>query len=123
MILFLISILKNNIETVLGHENDTSLADIEKRLSELQAELLKLVSSKADYEKVVNEIYRLREEKQKVQLDNIGRDELKKRISDMGDFLREQSTALTEYDEPLVRRLIEKSPSTRTNSPWNLSPA
>ncbi|MPN29442.1 hypothetical protein SDC9_176895 [bioreactor metagenome] len=26
----------------------------------------------------------------------------------MGTFLREQSTALTEYDESLVRRLIEK---------------
>jgi site-specific DNA recombinase len=26
----------------------------------------------------------------------------------MGTFLREQSTALAEYDEPLVRRLIEK---------------
>lgn len=26
----------------------------------------------------------------------------------MGTFLREQPIALTEYDEPLVRRLIEK---------------
>jgi site-specific DNA recombinase len=26
----------------------------------------------------------------------------------MGTFLREQNTALVEYDEPLVRRLIEK---------------
>ncbi|HHT83271.1 MAG TPA: resolvase [Clostridiales bacterium] len=54
------------------------------------------------------EIYRLRDEKQKVQLDIIGRDELKKRIEDMGDFLKEQPTAITEYDESLVRRLIEK---------------
>ena len=35
-------------------------------------------------------------------------DELKKRITDMGDFLQKQPTAITEYDEPLVRRLIEK---------------
>ena len=103
-----LSILKNNIEAVLSHENDTTLADIDKRLEELQTELLKLASSKADYEDVADEIYRLREEKQKVQLDNVGRDELKKRITDMGDFLRKQPTAITEYDEPLVRRLIEK---------------
>ncbi len=51
---------------------------------------------------------RLRDEKQKVQLDIIGRNELKKRIADMGDFLRKQPPAITEYDEPLVRRLIEK---------------
>ncbi|MGB8454495.1 MAG: hypothetical protein WCD89_19470 [Anaerocolumna sp.] len=41
-------------------------------------------------------------------MENAGRDELKKRIADMGTFLREQPTVLTEYDEPLVRQLIEK---------------
>ena len=69
---------------------------------------MKLASSKADYEDVADEIYRLREEKQKVQLESAGRDDLKKRISDMNIFLREQPTAITEYDEPLIRRLIEK---------------
>ncbi|HOM98457.1 MAG TPA: recombinase family protein, partial [Acetomicrobium sp.] len=103
-----LSILKKNIETVLNHENDTTLADIDKRLEELQTELLKLASSKADYEDVADEIYRLREEKQKAQLDNVGRDELKKRITDMGNFLQKQPTSITEYDEALVRRLIEK---------------
>jgi hypothetical protein len=34
--------------------------------------------------------------------------ELKKRIADMSTFLKKQSTALTEYDEQLVRRMIEK---------------
>lgn len=50
----------------------------------------------------------MREQKQKVQLESIGRDELKKRIADMGDFLKGQPTSITEYDELLVRRLIEK---------------
>jgi site-specific DNA recombinase len=100
--------LQNNIETVIIHENDTTLADIDKRLNELQTELVKLANSKAEYDKVGDEIYRLRDEKQKVQLEIIGRDELKKRIADLGDFLKGQTTAITEYDEPLVRRLIEK---------------
>ena len=103
-----LSFLKNNIETVLSHENNTNLADIDKRLAELQSELVKLASSKADYEKVGNEIYGLRDEKQKVQMDNINREEVKKRIADMDAFLREQPTSITEYDEQLVRRLIEK---------------
>lgn len=71
-------------------------------------ELVKLANSKAEYDKVGDEIYRLRDEKQKVQLEIIGRDELKKRMADMGDFLNGQPTAITEYDEPLIRRLIEK---------------
>ena len=100
--------LQNNIETVLFHKNDTCLADIDKRLAELQSELVNLASSKGDYEKVGNEIYRLRDEKQKALMESANRDELKKRISDMSIFLREQPTALTEYDEPLIRRLIEK---------------
>ena len=69
---------------------------------------MKLANSKADYEKVGDEIYRLREEKQKAQVENLGRDELQKRITDMSAFLQEQPTALAQYDEPLVRRLIEK---------------
>lgn len=67
-----------------------------------------MASSKADYGDVAYEIYRLREEKQKIQRESAGRDDLKKRISDMDIFLREQPTVITEYDEPLIRRLIEK---------------
>ena len=55
-----------------------------------------------------SEIHHLRDQKQKLLLESANRDELKKRIADMSTFLKKQSTALTEYDEQLVRRLIEK---------------
>lgn len=100
--------LQRNIETVLESEKGQPLSDINKRLAELQEELLKRTGARADYEDVAEEIYRLREDKQKLQLESAGRDEQKKRIADMGTFLREQPTAIAEYDEPLVRRLIEK---------------
>lgn len=100
--------LQRNIETVLSKGNDRGLADIDKRLKELQTELLKLATSNADYEKVGNEIYRLRDEKQKLMVENVNRDELKNRITDMGVFLREQPTTIAEYDESLIRRLVEK---------------
>ncbi len=48
--------LQNNIETVLCHDSDQTLADIDTQLQELQAKLLKLASSKADYEDVADEI-------------------------------------------------------------------
>ena len=104
---FLIT-LQKNIETVICHENSHTLSAIDKRLTELQAELLKLASLKADYEKVGDEIYRLRDEKQRAQVENLGRDELQKRINDMSAFLKYQPIALVQYDEALVRRLIEK---------------
>jgi site-specific DNA recombinase len=41
-------------------------------------------------------------------VENAGRDDQRKRIADMSAFLHEQPPAITEYDEQLVRRLIEK---------------
>lgn len=69
---------------------------------------MKLASSKADYGDIGDEIYRLRDEKQKLMVENANRDELKNRIVDMGAFLREQPAAVIEFDEQLVRRLIER---------------
>lgn len=100
--------LRDNIETVINRESDKGLSDIDNRLEELQKELLKLATSNADYDKVGDEIFRLRNQKQKLQVENVNRDELKKRMADMSTFLKKQPTTLTEYDEQLVRRLIEK---------------
>lgn len=100
--------LQNNIETVLSRGNDQTLTNIDKRLQELQTELVKLANSKAEYDKVGDEIYRLRDEKQKLQLESLGRDKFKKRIADMSAFLHKQSTTVTEFDEGLVRRLVER---------------
>ena len=100
--------LQDNIATVLNQGNDKTLANIEERLEELQMQLLKLASSKADYEDVAEEIHQLRDQKQKLMIENANRDELKKRIADMSAFLRNQPTTITEYDEQLIRRLIEK---------------
>ena len=103
-----LSTLQDNIATVINRENDKGLADIDKRLEELQTELLKLATSNADYDKVGDEIHRLRDQKQKLQIENVNREELKKRMADMSAFLKKQSAALAEYDEQLIRRLIEK---------------
>ena len=100
--------LQNNIATVLSRKNDAAIEDIEKQLNDLQIQLLKLASAHADITQVTNEIYRLRDEKQKAQVENAGRDDLRKRNAEMSIFLRKQPTVIKEYDEKLVRRLIDK---------------
>lgn len=100
--------LRENIKKVIINENDSKLANLDKRLLELQADLLKLANSRADYEDVADEIHMLREEKQTLLVENASKDDLKKRISDMESFLRDQPRDITKYDEQLVRRLIEK---------------
>ncbi|GEN35805.1 hypothetical protein ADA01nite_32650 [Aneurinibacillus danicus] len=104
----LLSTLQANIETVLNKENDKATNDIDTKLDELQNELIRLANSKADYEEVANEIYRLRELKQNALVVNAEREGRRQRIAEMTDFLNEQSHELEEYDEQLVRRLIEK---------------
>ena len=100
--------LQENVEAVLRQEDEASSEGIEDKLLELQKELLKLANSKKDYNSVADEIDRLRELKQNALVESAEREGLKQRIKEMREFLEQQSTEVTEYDELLVRRLIEK---------------
>jgi len=61
-----------------------------------------------DYDVVVDEIYRLREMKQKTLKHSAGRQVTRQRIAEMAGFLKKQDGLLTEYDVKLVRQLIER---------------
>ena len=100
--------LQENVEAVIRQEDETSSEGIETKLLELQKELLKLANSKKDYNSVADEIDRLRELKQNALVESAEREGLKQRIREMREILEQQSTEVTEYDELLVRRLIEK---------------
>ena len=65
-------------------------------------------NSKKDYDSVADEIYRLRELKQNVLVENAECEGLKKRMKEMREFLDGQDTEVVGYDEVLVRKLIEK---------------
>jgi len=103
-----LTVLQENIAAVLNEDNDQTIQEIEIRLNELQQELLRLVNAKTDYQKVADEIYRLRELKQNILAENAEREGKRERIAEMAEFLNEQKQNLMEYDEQLVRRLIEK---------------
>ena len=103
-----LTVLQENIAAVLNEDNDQTIQEIESRLNELQQELLQLVNTKADYQKVADEIYHLRELKQNILAENAEREGKRERIEEMMKFIHDQSVELQEYDEQLVRRLIEK---------------
>jgi uncharacterized protein YpuA (DUF1002 family) len=104
---FLIT-LKENIETVISETDNNLVYEIDKRLEELQKDLLRLANSKEDYNDIADEIYRLRDERHKVLAEEAGKKGSKQRLEEMVDFLNEQPTLLEEYDEQLVKKLIEK---------------
>ena len=100
--------LQENVEAVIRQEDESSTEGIEAKLEELQKELLKRANSKKDYTDIADEIHRLRELKQNALAESAEREGLKKRIAEMREFLDSQLTEVLEYDEQLVRRLIEK---------------
>ena len=53
-------------------------------------------------------ISQLREKKAKTNIDTSARDEQIERITELQDFIKKQSTELTEFDENLARRWLKK---------------
>ncbi len=100
--------LQENIATVIRKEDETSVEGINAKLEERQKELLRLANSKKNYNSVADEIDRLRELKQKALTERAKQEGLKKRIAEMREFLNSQIVEVLEYDEQLVRKLIEK---------------
>ncbi len=69
---------------------------------------MKRANSKKAYDEIADEIFRLRELKQQTTVDTAARNEQLGRITELQDFIRSQSTDLTEFDESLVKRWVQK---------------
>lgn len=100
--------LEENIRTVLALGDDNSLESINERMEKLQKELLKTANAHKDYSDLADEIDRLREQKQNLMTKSAEREALKQRMAEMKEFLNEQIGKIEEYDESLVRRILEK---------------
>ena len=88
--------------------DSASTEEIDVKLEALQKELIKKATGKEDYNKIADEIFRLRELRNASTMAGVTRDEQIKRINDLQDFIKEQKVEVSEFDEALVRRLIEK---------------
>ncbi|MDO4357101.1 MAG: hypothetical protein Q4E13_11390 [Clostridia bacterium] len=62
----------------------------------------------ASYDAIADEIFRLQEQKEQSEVDSHHREEIMNRIKELQDFITKQKTAITEVDEALVKKLIEK---------------
>ncbi len=100
--------LQQNIAAVIRASATAAADGIDERLLELQQELLKRANSKKAYDEIADEIFRLRELKQQTTVDTAARNEQLGRITELQDFIRSQSTDLTEFDESLVKRWVQK---------------
>ncbi|WP_373207911.1 recombinase family protein [Clostridium paraputrificum] len=103
-----IPILKQNIEAVINDDLEEKIRAIDKRLADLQIELIGVSGDELAVERLGTEIVELREERQEILTAVAERKDLQLRMQELIDFIDEQQTEITEYSETLTRRLVEK---------------
>ena len=100
--------LQANIAKAVVSADTLSPDGIQARLEELQKELIKKANNKQDYDAIADEILRLRDQRRQAEVDSVIKDEQMKQIRELQDFVEKQPATITEFDEALVSRLIEK---------------
>ena len=99
--------LQQNIAEAI-RSSSTVTDEIDEKLAVLQQELLQKANNKESYDAVADEILRLRDLKQQSVMNTSARDEQIRRINELQDFIRNQPTYLTEFDETLVKRSLKQ---------------
>ena len=100
--------LKENIEKGLHSEEQEEVGRIDAKLLLLQEELIRKANARQDYEGTAEEIERLRAEKDRLLLIAAGKENDRQRLIEIAEFLERTPGKITEYNDILVRRLIEK---------------
>ena len=98
--------LKAAVEKAIVSNNAMRVAEIDEKLEEVEKSLLE--KTKEDCGAIMARINELRAEKQKLLLEDAANEDAKRKIIQTEEFLEKQKTKITEYDENLVRKLIEK---------------
>lgn len=103
-----IPVLQENIRAVLCEDTGNLLEGVDLEIKAKQEELLSTGKDQAKIDEIGDAIIELRGKRQEILTAAARNVELQERIDTLASFLEEQSTAVTEYSEALVRRLIEK---------------
>ena len=100
--------LQQNIAKVIRSAQQNTADGIDERLQELQKELLKKANNKEAYDEIADEIFKLREQREKCTVDTAARDAQIARINELQDFIKQQPAHLEAFDEALVKRWLER---------------
>ena len=75
---------------------------------EVQEELLTVANAKKDYTDLADSVEELRNEKEKILLSIAEEKNEQSRLMELEEFLDNQELEIENYDEELVRKLVEK---------------
>ena len=103
-----ISLLKTNIQETVFDDLEARIAAVDAQLAERQQELIDADGNRYEEARIEDLISDLREERQDILAEAADRTDLQSRMNDMIAFLDEMPSAITEYDEVITRRLVNK---------------
>jgi superfamily I DNA/RNA helicase len=84
------------------------LERVEGLLHDKQVQLIEISSKSTEYDDLANEIYALRKEQQDILARQAENEAQRDRIKDLMEFVRSQKAEITEYDDALVRKYIDR---------------
>ena len=99
---------RENVEKALGETSSEEIMRIDAEMLEVQKDILKKANKREDCSGPEKRVDELRDEKQKLLLEDANRDSVRKQLETIEAFVKEQKEEITEFDEALVRKLIGK---------------
>ena len=100
--------LRENLEAAINSANPMSAEALSAKMAELQRELINRTERRENYDDITEEILRLRELQEQKGMDDATQKEHTKRIKELQKFILSQPSEITEFDEALVKKLLEK---------------
>ena len=104
------------INTLLG-DKSTYQAQLQQNIAKVirsaqqntaDGELLKKANNKEAYDEIADEIFKLREQREKCTVDTASRDAQIARINELQDFIKQHPAHLEAFDDALVKRWLER---------------
>lgn len=99
--------LKSNLKTAISLANPQSAEALAERMRQLQQELIDRTESGTNYDDLAEEILRLRELQEQTVMDDAAKAAHRERIQELLHFINSQPRTITEFDEALVKKLLE----------------
>ena len=99
--------LESNLKTAIHLANPQSAEALAERMRQLQQELIDRTESGENYDELAEEILHLRELQEQTAMDDTARAAHRERIQELLHFIHSQPRTITEFDEALVRKLLE----------------
>ncbi len=99
--------LESNLKTAIHLANPQSAEALAERMRQLQQELIDRTESGENYDELAEEILHLRELQEQTAMDDTARVAHRERIQELLHFIHSQPRTITEFDEVLVKKLLE----------------